>query len=214
MVGEIGDALCTPPKIGVLALQGAFAKHVDLLERIGVQTLEIRYPPQLFYCDGLILPGGESTTMIRHILEMGFAEPLKKFAQHTPLFGTCAGMILMANPKILGLLDIAVERNAYGRQSDSFSCNLDLPFSSSPLQAIFIRAPRISSIHSSNVQILASHAGVPVCVRQGFHLATSFHPELTNDPVIHQYFIQLCIQEKQSAQQPSLTIPTKSFQTI
>ncbi len=261
-------------KIGVLALQGAFAKHVDVLERIGVSALEVRYPSQLSHCDGLILPGGESTTMTKQILEMGFAQPLKEFAQHAPLFGTCAGMILMAQAGILGLLDITVDRNAYGRQSDSFSCNLDLTFTSSPLRArkeitsefelcetkpdrserslypseehhsqiekgeaedrlgevvaspnaevislralkaIFIRAPRISSIDSSNVQILASYAGIAVCVRQGFHLASSFHPELTNDPIMHQYFIQLCMQEKQSAQRPSQTIPTKSFQTI
>ena len=200
-------------KIGVLALQGAFAKHIELLTRLDISTIEIRYPTQLSQCKGLILPGGESTTMTRQILEMGLSNPLKEFAQYAPVFGTCAGMILMAQAGILGLLDISVARNTYGRQCHSFSQSLNLSFSSEPLHAIFIRAPTITNIHCSNVQILASHAGVPVCVRQGFHLASSFHPELTNDPLIHKYFIQLCMQEKQSAPQRSITTPTKSFQT-
>lgn len=211
MVGKKAEHTGTPAKIGVLALQGAFAKHIDVLESIGVNALEVRYPSQLSECDGLILPGGESTTMTRHILDMKLAEPLKAYAQQAPLLGTCAGMILMAQAGILELLDISVERNAYGRQSDSFSCNLTLSFSSAPLQAIFIRAPRIANIHSSQVQILATHAGVPVCVRQGFHLATSFHPELANDPRMHHYFMQLCMQEKQLTRRSSLTKPEKSF---
>lgn len=200
-------------KIGVLALQGAFAKQSAMLAQIGVPNLEVRYPSELALCDGLILPGGESTTMTRQILKMGFLEPLKAFSARAPLFGTCAGMILMAQGGILGLMDITVTRNAYGRQCDSFSVPLDLSFSPNPFQAFFIRAPRITSMDSSAVQSLAVHAGEAVCVQQGFHLAASFHPELTNDPRIHTYFIQLCIQEKQSLQRRSPTTPTRSFQT-
>ncbi|MCH9627577.1 MAG: Pyridoxal 5'-phosphate synthase subunit PdxT [Chlamydiales bacterium] len=186
-------------KIGVLALQGAFAKHLEVLQRLRVESLEVRTQTDLEVCDGLILPGGESTVM--HSLN---TLPLASYKK--PIFGTCAGMILMAH---LGLLDITVERNAYGPQAHSFSKDLtvylDKPHT---VHALFIRAPRIESIHSAEVQVLAD---TPVMVRQGNYLATTFHPELTNDPCIHHYFVEIC-KGKQSPQQPSKTTPTKSFQ--
>lgn len=179
-------------KIGILALQGAFAKHIEMLASIGVSSFEVRYPHELSQCNGLILPGGESTTMTRQIIEMGFTDPLKTFAKRTPLFGTCAGMILMARKGILDLLDITVERNGYGRQCDSFSADLDLTFSKTTCPAFFIRAPRISHVHSENVKILATHREEAVCVRQGKHLAAAFHPELTQDAAVHKYFVDMC----------------------
>lgn len=186
-------------KIGVLALQGAFAKHCEMLTTLGVSSIEVRTKEQLDQVDGLIIPGGESTTMWR-LNEL----PLANFDR--PIFGTCAGMILMAR---LGLLDVTVERNAYGRQCASFSTDLtvylDQPYT---LHAIFIRAPRVRAIHSPQVQLLAD---TPVLIRQGDFLASAFHPELTNDPLIHHYFVQIC-REKQSRPQPSTTTPTKSFQ--
>ncbi len=186
-------------KIGVLALQGAFAKHREMLQQIGVASLEVRTPGDLEACDGLILPGGESTVM--HSLN---TLPLATFAK--PIFGTCAGMILMAH---LGLLEITVERNAYGRQAHSFSKDLTVYLERAhTVHAIFIRAPRITSILSPDVQVLAD---TPVIVRQGNYLATTFHPELTNDPCIHHYFVEIC-KEKQSLPQPLKTTPTKSFQ--
>lgn len=193
--------------IGVLALQGAFKKHSERVNSLGVETLEVRSPADLKSCNGLILPGGESSTLIAHMEEEGFIEPLKHFSK--PCFGTCAGMILLSK---LGLLQITINRNAYGRQIDSFSAPLNSSQFES-LQGIFIRAPRIQSIDSPSVQILAQLGKEPVLVQQGQYLASSFHPELTNDPVIHHYFIQLC-KEKQSTPLPSKTTPTKSFQTI
>lgn len=188
-------------KIGVLALQGAFAKHREMLDRLGVSSLEVRTPRELAEIDGLIIPGGESTTMWR-LNDL----PLKEF--NRPIFGTCAGMILLAR---LGLLDVQIERNAYGRQCASFSTDLtvylDKPCT---IRALFIRAPRVTAIHSPEVKLLAD---TPVLIRQGDYLASAFHPELTNDPAIHHYFIQLC-KEKQSLRQQSKTIPTRSFQMI
>lgn len=188
-------------KIGVLALQGAFAKHREMLERIGVPSIEVRYPAQLSEIDGLIIPGGESTTMLS-------LNELDLIGFNKPIFGTCAGMILLAK---LGLLAVTIERNAYGRQSCSFSSEitvyLDRP---QKYHAIFIRAPKIISIDSPDVEVLAD---MTVFVKQGNYLASSFHPELTNDPTIHQYFVQLC-KEKQSLRPQSRTTPTRSFQMI
>ncbi|MCC5832552.1 MAG: pyridoxal 5'-phosphate synthase glutaminase subunit PdxT [Chlamydiales bacterium] len=187
--------------MGVLALQGAFSKHCEMLARLGVPSLEVRTPDQLAIVDGLIIPGGESTTMWR-LNDL----PLKEF--NRPIFGTCAGMILMAR---LGLLDVTVERNAYGRQCASFSTELTLYLDKlHTMRAIFIRAPRVTEIHSPDVRLLAD---TPVLIRQGDYLASSFHPELTNDPAIHHYFIQIC-KEKQSLRRQSKITPTRSFQTI
>ena len=186
-------------KIGVLALQGAFAKHREMLAKIGVDSIEVRTQEELERCDGLILPGGESTTMLK-------LNDLSLCTFNRPMFGTCAGMILMAK---LGLLDVTVARNAYGRQCASFSTqievHLDRPHA---FHAIFIRAPQITSINAPDVQVLSQE---PVIVQQGNNLATSFHPELTNDPLIHHYFVQLC-KEKPSLQPPSKVTPTRSFQ--
>ena len=186
-------------KIGVLALQGAFAKHVQMLASLGIETIEVRSQADLERCDGLILPGGESTTMLK-LNELS----LQTFER--PIFGTCAGLILMAK---LGLLDVTIARNAYGRQCASFSTTIDVHLEqSTPFHAIFIRAPKIASIDSPAVRVLSQE---PVIVQQGNRLATSFHPELTKDPLIHHYFVQLC-KEKQSLQPPSKVTPTKSFQ--
>jgi pyridoxal 5'-phosphate synthase pdxT subunit len=181
-------------------LQGAFAKHCEMLERIGIPSLEVRTAHDLESADGLIIPGGESTTMWR--LNDLHLETFNK-----PIFGTCAGLILLAR---LGLLDVSIQRNAYGRQCASFSTDLTV-YLDKPckIHALFIRAPRVTAINSSHVQILAD---TPVLIRQGDYLACTFHPELTNDPTIHHYFVQIC-KEKQSLQQPSRTTPIKSFQT-
>lgn len=187
-------------KIGVLALQGAFAKHREMLDRINVPSLEVRTPKELAQVDGLIIPGGESTTMLK-LNEL----PLTEFDR--PIFGTCAGMILMAH---LGFLDITVERNAYGRQCDSFSTDLTVHLAKPhTIHAIFIRAPRVIEIQLPEVKVLAE---TPVLLRQGDYLASAFHPELTKDPAIHHYFVQIC-KEKQLLRQQSKTTPTKSFQT-
>lgn len=200
-------------KIGVLALQGAFAKHEEMLHRIGIDTQQVRYAHQLSLCNALIIPGGESTVMQQQIQKQGLLEPIKQFGSTHPLFGTCAGMILMAQLGILNLMDISVNRNAYGSQCASFTTQLIVSFAPQPIEALFIRAPCITAIHSPQVTILASLEGVPVLVQQGLHLAAAFHPELTNDPTIHQYFINLCLLLKQSHPQQLKTIPTRSFQT-
>lgn len=190
--------------IGVLALQGAFVKHCEMLKRLGVAPVEVRYQEQLANCQGLIIPGGESTTISQQLVENRFS--LTDF--NNPIFGTCAGLILLAAH---GLLDITVQRNAYGRQLHSFSA--EILFNNSPLPAFFIRAPRITSIHSSKVKILATHQKNPVLVQQGIYLASTFHPELTENSTIHNYFIEIC-KKKQLLPQPSRTTPIKSFQTI
>lgn len=188
-------------KIGVLALQGAFAKHCEMLKRIGIPSLEVRYPGQLAEIDGLIIPGGESTTML-------ILNELDIISFDKPIFGTCAGMILLAK---LGLLSVTIERNAYGRQSCSFSTSLTVYLDQPHLiHALFIRAPKITRIDSPDVEVLAD---TPVLIRQGHCLASAFHPELTNDPTIHHYFVQLC-KAKQSLQPQLRTTPTKSFRTI
>lgn len=180
-------------KIGVLALQGAFAKHRQMLNRLNIPSQDVHYPTDLDTCTGLIIPGGESTTITKQIRTMNFLAPLKAFAFRAPIFGTCAGMILMAQEGILNLIDMSVKRNAYGRQKDSFTKKLTLKLDKPhTFHAIFIRAPRITAIHSDRVEILAEYQKEPLFLKEGFHLATAFHPELTNDPTIHEYFIQLC----------------------
>lgn len=187
-------------RIGVLALQGAFAKHCEMLDRIGLPPLEVRTARELEDLDGLIIPGGESTTMWK-LNDL----PLKEFDR--PIFGTCAGMILLVR---LGLLAVSIERNAYGRQCASFSTDLTV-YLDEPrtIHALFIRAPRVTALHSPEVHVLADE---PVLIRQNDYLASAFHPELTNDPAIHHYFAQIC-KEKQLRRQQSKTIHTKSFQT-
>lgn len=186
-------------KVGVLALQGAFAKHIEMLNRAGAEGIEVRTLRELQACEGLIIPGGESTTMMRHIAFMDMKKDLLNFAHQKPVFGTCAGLILMSTRVLkdpmepFELLDIEVERNAFGRQAESFRTEIELslsPKKSTPFHAVFIRAPRIRLI-GSDVTVLARMENEPVLVRQGKYLGATFHPELTEDPTIHSYFLGL-----------------------
>ena len=190
-------------KIGVLALQGDFIEHVYILQSLGVEAVEVRKPEQLLDLDGLIIPGGESTTFGKLAAEFGLIEPLGAFcASGKPVWGTCAGMIFLAKDvgrkqPVIGLLDVRVKRNAFGRQVDSFEQDLDISALSTiengeprPFHAIFIRAPLIESAGKA-VEVLAKlDDGTIVAVRQGNLLATSFHPELTRDTRFHRYFIE------------------------
>ncbi len=188
-------------KIGVLALQGAFIEHEKALARIGVEPVEVRLPEELEGLDGLILPGGESTTIGQVAERWGLLEPIRAFARSgRPLWGTCAGMVLMAKEVVGGvsgqprleLMDVMVRRNAFGRQVDSFEVGLEVPaLGEEPFHAVFIRAPRIERV-GKEVEILARlEDGAVVAVRQGNLLATAFHPELTDDDRFHRYFLGL-----------------------
>jgi len=186
-------------KIGVLALQGDFALHVKALARCGVEAVEVRKPEELEDLDGLVIPGGESTTLLKLMEEWRFVPALEKFhAAGKPMFGTCAGLILLArdvdNPRqaSLGFIDIGVERNAYGRQRESFSAMGSVELDGEPhrLEMVFIRAPRIRRA-GPGVTTLASHGDEPVMAREGSILVATFHPELTNDASIHRYFCAL-----------------------
>lgn len=182
--------------IGVMALQGDFALHAKALDRIGVASTEVRMPGQLDDVGGLIIPGGESTTLLKLLDAWDFVPALGKFhAAGKPIFGTCAGLILLAreveNPAqpSLGLIDITVERNAYGRQKESFEAvgESDLGEGPAPLPMVFIRAPRIRRL-GPGVAALAHHRGECVMARQGWVLVASFHPELTERATVHEYF--------------------------
>lgn len=184
-------------KIGVLAIQGDFAAHVRALARSGCEAIEIRDARALEQVDGLIIPGGESTTMLKFIKEENLAGSIKRFAQlGKPVFGTCAGAILLANEVLnpsqesLRLINISIERNAYGRQVDSFIGMIDSPLVDSPLEAVFIRAPMIIKT-GKGVETLAELNGQPVLVREGKILAATFHPELTEDDRLHRLFINM-----------------------
>jgi 5'-phosphate synthase pdxT subunit len=186
-------------KIGVLALQGDFALHVQALRRCGVEAVEVRKPEQLVDLDGLILPGGESTTLLKLMDEWGFVPALEKFhAAGRPMFGTCAGLILLAreveNPRqfSLGLIDVDVERNAYGRQRESFETRgtAMLDGTPTPIEMMFIRAPRIRRV-GDGVEVLARDNGDPVMARQGTVLVATFHPEVTGEPGVHAYFCRM-----------------------
>jgi len=188
-------------RVGVLAMQGAFLEHEKALTRIGVEAAEVRLPEHLEGLDALILPGGESTTIGQLVEQWRLLEPIRAFAQAGhPLWGTCGGMILMANELVdgkpdqplLGLMDIRVRRNAFGRQVDSFEADLEIPVvGAQPFHAVFIRAPLVERV-GRKVEVLAQlDGGAAVAVRQGNLLATSFHPELTDDDRFHQYFVSL-----------------------
>jgi 5'-phosphate synthase pdxT subunit len=189
-------------KIGVLALQGDFAEHIKMLKRLNVETAEVRLPEQLQGLDGLIIPGGESTTIGKLARAYGLIEPLQEFGRQHAMWGTCAGAIFLSkdvrrDQPLLGLMDIQVQRNAFGRQVDSFEADLQVPELNRvtgkdlPYHAFFIRAPIIESV-GEDAKVLASIGdGRIVAARQGHLLATSFHPELTNDTRFHEYFLSL-----------------------
>ena len=185
--------------IGVLAIQGDFIEHINILQTLGVECREIRLPEQLSDVDGLIIPGGESTTLSRLLTRYNLRQPIKQLATDgKPLWGTCAGMIMMASeitendPVPLEIMDIDVQRNAFGRQIDSFEQELEITgFDETPYHAIFIRAPVIKRV-GSGVSIMASlQDGRPVAVQQANLMATSFHPELTKDSRFHTHFLNL-----------------------
>jgi len=191
-------------RIGVLALQGDFAEHLVMLSKLGVATAEVRLPKQLDDLDGLIIPGGESTTMGKLMVDFDLLDPLHDFGLAHAIWGTCAGAILLAKDAhreqpLLNLMDISVERNAFGRQLDSFEAALDVSTleqtgdksDSVPFHAVFIRAPIIESVHGDAEILVSLPDGRIVAAKQGHLMATSFHPELTGDTRFHEYFLSL-----------------------
>lgn len=184
------------PRIGVLALQGAYEAHAERLRQLGARTSLIKKPEQLTDIEGLVIPGGESTTFLKHLERGGFFDVLQQFVQDKPVFGTCAGAILLAkdvrNPEqqSLGVLDIAIERNAYGRQNDSRILLSPTTLPGGPLETVYIRAPRIAQVGAA-VETLAERDGDPTLVRQGLILAATFHPELSPDTRVHALFLAM-----------------------
>jgi pyridoxal 5'-phosphate synthase pdxT subunit len=172
-------------KIGVLAVQGNFREHAAMLRRLGADPVEVRKPEQLQGLDGLVIPGGESTTFMRLMRLYGLEEAVRRFER--PILGTCAGLIVL-DRQHLGLLDVDVERNAYGRQVASFEADLDLAGEDEPLRGVFIRAPRVERV-GGDVDVLAELDGEPVLLRQGRFLVATFHPELTDDTRVHELFL-------------------------
>lgn len=193
------------PRIGVLAIQGNYAAHSAALAEAGALPSLVKLPEELRLdsksLDGLVLPGGESTTMLKFLEKLDFLESLREFCGNRPVFGTCAGTILLArevkNPsqRSLGLLDAVVERNAYGRQIDSSILTEETTLPGGPLEMVFIRAPRINQV-GSQVETLARRDEFPVLVRQGSILAATFHPELSQDRRVHQLFVQMVTESK------------------
>jgi 5'-phosphate synthase pdxT subunit len=189
-------------KIGVLGLQGAVREHVKSVEASGAEAVVVKRIEQLEEIDGLILPGGESTTMRRLIDKYAFMEPLRTFAKSgKPMFGTCAGMILLAKTLIgyeeahIGAMDITVERNAFGRQKDSFEAALSMKGVGEDFVGVFIRAPYVVNV-ADDVEVLSTHGERMVAVRQGPFLAASFHPELTDDHRVTAYFVEMVKEAK------------------
>jgi len=189
-------------KIGVLALQGDFIEHIAVLRRLGVDTTEVRLPEQLQVVDGLIIPGGESTTFAKLAVGYGLIEPLREFGRRKPVWGTCAGAIFLSKDihreqPLLNMMDITIERNAFGRQIASFEVDIEVPAltrvdgSGHFFHAVFIRAPLIEAVHGKAVALATLPDGRIVAAQEGCLLATSFHPELTNDDRFHRYFLQL-----------------------
>ncbi|MBU1660788.1 MAG: pyridoxal 5'-phosphate synthase glutaminase subunit PdxT [Chloroflexi bacterium] len=196
-------------KIGVLALQGDFAEHITILRRIGVEAVEVRLPEKLADLDGLIIPGGESTTIGKLATYFEMMEPLREFGRKKAIWGTCAGAIFLSkdarrDQPLLELMNITVERNAFGRQVDSFEVDIDIPAlqqvdaAGSPYHAVFIRAPLIESISGKAETLAALPDGRIVAAQEEHWLATVFHPELTDDDRFHRYFLTLV----QAAQKP------------
>ena len=179
-------------RIGVLAVQGNFREHVSMLRRLGVDAVEVRKPEELAGLDGLVIPGGESTTFMRLMRLYGLDEAVRSFAG--PVFGTCAGMIVLGRNH-LGLVDVEVERNAWGRQVRSFEADLDVAGEDEPLRGVFIRAPWIDEV-GPEVEVLAEVEGHPVLAREGRFLVAAFHPELTDDTRLHARFLDLVEEER------------------
>lgn len=192
--------------VGVLALQGDFSKHLEAVQLVGAIAKQVRYVHELELCDGLIIPGGESTTIMHHLRAKDFHGPLNVFAAKKPVYGSCAGLILISKEIVLDkmkpfeLIDISVERNAFGRQVESFRTDVQLHIGHGKphaISAIFIRAPRIRRL-GEGVQVLAKYNDEPILVQQGHHLGSTFHPELTTDQTIHHHFLNLIKQSKRS----------------
>jgi pyridoxal 5'-phosphate synthase pdxT subunit len=175
------------PKIGILAVQGNFREHAAMLRRLGAQPVEVRKREQLAELDGLVIPGGESTAIARLVRLYGLEDAIRSFER--PLFGTCAGMILL-DRQHLGVLDLEVSRNAYGRQVASFEADLELAGEERPIRGVFIRAPRVVDA-GPDVEVLADLDGEPVLLRQGRIIVAAFHPELTDDTRVHERFLDL-----------------------
>jgi 5'-phosphate synthase pdxT subunit len=173
-------------RIGVLALQGNFREHAAMLRRLGAEAVEVRKPEQLEGLDGLVVPGGESTTFVRLMRLYGLEDAIRAFQQ--PVLGTCAGLIVLDRDH-LALVDVEVARNAYGRQVSSFEADLELAGEDEPLRGVFIRAPRVTAA-GDGVEVLAKLDGEPVLLRQGRFLVATFHPELTDDTRVHELFLE------------------------
>ncbi|MGA3133288.1 MAG: pyridoxal 5'-phosphate synthase glutaminase subunit PdxT [Terracidiphilus sp.] len=192
-----------PITIGVLALQGDYGAHARAFDNAGAHTVLVRKPEELNSLDGLVLPGGESTTMLKFLEKQGFFDALGEFVSSTPCFATCAGCILVArevlhpSQRSLGALDATVERNAYGRQIDSTILTLSTELPGGPLEMVFIRAPRITRV-GPDVQVLAQRDSFPVLVRQGDLLAATFHPEMTTDTRVQQLFLEMVCKHKKA----------------
>jgi 5'-phosphate synthase pdxT subunit len=178
-------------RVGVLAVQGNFREHAAMLRRLGAEVIEVRKPEELDGLDGLVVPGGESTAIARLIDVYGLEGAIREFER--PVFGTCAGLIML-DREHLGLVDLTVRRNAYGRQVASFETDLALAGDDEPLRGVFIRAPRVETV-GPDVEVLAEHDGEPVLVRQGRFLAATFHPELTDDTRVHELFLEAVREE-------------------
>jgi pyridoxal 5'-phosphate synthase pdxT subunit len=178
-------------KIGILAVQGNFREHAAMLRRLGAEPVEIRKPEEMHGLDGLVIPGGESTTFMRLMQLYGLDEAVRAFEE--PVLGTCAGMIVLDRGH-LGAVDIEVDRNAYGRQVASFEADLELAGDSEPLRGVFIRAPRVREV-GPEVEVLAELDGEPVLLREGRFIVASFHPELTDDTRVHRRFLDLVREE-------------------
>ncbi|MBI2853391.1 MAG: pyridoxal 5'-phosphate synthase glutaminase subunit PdxT [Chloroflexi bacterium] len=188
------------PTVGVLALQGGFAEHASMLEKLGAKTAIVRLSADLERIQGLVLPGGESTTISRLMSEYGLFAPIRNMAASGfPIMGTCAGLVMLSQldsgtyPQTIGVMDVVVKRNAYGRQIDSFESDLDIPaLGTKPFPGVFIRAPKVSSVGpAATVLSRLNNGNGVVAVRQGNLLGCSFHPELTSDTRLHSYFLQM-----------------------
>ncbi len=201
----LNSSVTTSPHIGVLALQGAFDVHAKRLTELGATATLVRRPVQLATLDALVLPGGESTTFLKNLERDGFYDLLNDFVHAKPVFGTCAGCILLAkdvlNPpqRSFAALDITVERNAYGRQNDSAILTEPTALPGGPLEMVYIRAPRIARL-GPGIETLATRDGSPTLIRQGRILAATFHPELTADTRIHQLFLDIVRQDSSNSQ--------------